>query len=1079
MASAGLNEENVEKRLTSVTNTQDSIQSLSLWIIHHKTHHARIVELWYKIMKKSPKPSHRLTLFYLCNDVVQNCKRKKAVVFIDTFKPLLKQATSLARDASIRGKVERIFNIWEERHVYDKDFVTQLKAVLDGKRGEERERKRELGMFKKPFSPKDRLKEKAKQRVREKVKEKSMSPVNDDLEDIQPADANLDAEKEEEKAKDVDAPNEETLAAFKPSELIDKMKVFKRQEAEMEIKVRQLSLLKLDASSIEAIKQLKDRAHGNEFSTQFEESCLRLEEAMKCLEKKKGEQRDLLAQLHISEYFYDQQFSEAKIVANAYKNYGSRINTMKRRLDELMRTLPSPSPSPTVDAPSPGNTPPQDDIDTSVGMDIDQDQSALNTESSSGSVALTTTTTSSILNPIPSIRKLIFGDEAIPSPPDEAPSPVGSSPGDTAPQDTGSIRLENRLASFLPTLQTVGSSVPLMTDEERPIPVYVPQPLNSSASSAAHRPSANKTLTEPDIPFQEDEEGNGGSTPLTDEQPSTPVLDEEEPASDVPSPPPPPPPVEKKENPIDFLSRLISQTQKNKVEGGLSSSSSFLESFTCLTSKVKEHMDLKKGGGGAEEDSSHSEEGSPGPKSWAAWKAEKSMGDGELPGLDIPPPPVPNFNLPPLPSSSSVPLPVPPPPDMPLPVPPPSQTSPRGLFFQHTSPGQKENWPQMGVEGAEEERQNIPSPNIVYPPVQDEVSPSPFPSLNTKAVQPVKGILRKNSNTVLRELTPSSEDPSSPDFLPPPPPPPPPPVSDVRPSMHSPAHREGPCVSALGPASSSEGEAQEFMEKLKRKTSGGSTPPAYTPNPIFPNLMTLTPGGEMDMDLDDEEEEEEEEEEENEMTRIPVLSSVVRRVGPEEQKQVREKEMQQLKDRDMDRLKNQQDTHDSPSSSSSSSSHRFETFHKERQFSRDGDQDTYFEATPSPSECKHRDGQPFNFERHQQQQQPINFERHQQQQQQQPINFERQQQQQPINFERQQQQQQPMQSPPIRPQLRPQMRPPIFPNFSPNNLRNMSPNVNMFQQRGFGPRPFLRPQPNRPFHLQGLLRGLNQRGFQF
>ena len=59
-----------------------------------------------------------------------------------------------------------------------------------------------------------------------------------------------------------------------------------------------------------------DRAHGNEFSTQFEESCLRLEEAVRGLEKTNGEQKDLMAQLHTSEYFYDQQYREARIVAN-------------------------------------------------------------------------------------------------------------------------------------------------------------------------------------------------------------------------------------------------------------------------------------------------------------------------------------------------------------------------------------------------------------------------------------------------------------------------------------------------------------------------------------------------------------------------------------------------------------------------------------------------------------------------------------------------------------------------------------------------------------------------------------------
>ena len=37
---------------------------------------------------------------------------------------------------------------------------------------------------------------------------------------------------------------------------------------------------------------------------------------MKGLEKTNAEQKDLMAQLHTSEYFYDQQYREARIVAN-------------------------------------------------------------------------------------------------------------------------------------------------------------------------------------------------------------------------------------------------------------------------------------------------------------------------------------------------------------------------------------------------------------------------------------------------------------------------------------------------------------------------------------------------------------------------------------------------------------------------------------------------------------------------------------------------------------------------------------------------------------------------------------------
>ena len=65
MASA-LNEESVEKKLKTVNNTQDSIQSLSLWIIHHKSHHDKIVELWLKVLKKTGK-------YEMINEITEEC----------------------------------------------------------------------------------------------------------------------------------------------------------------------------------------------------------------------------------------------------------------------------------------------------------------------------------------------------------------------------------------------------------------------------------------------------------------------------------------------------------------------------------------------------------------------------------------------------------------------------------------------------------------------------------------------------------------------------------------------------------------------------------------------------------------------------------------------------------------------------------------------------------------------------------------------------------------------------------------------------------------------------------------------
>lgn len=127
--SSSVSDENLEKKFQGVTNTQDSIQTLSLWLLHHKAHHQKIVSSWMKVLKKA-KINHRLTLFYLANDVVQNGKRKGFLQFGNSFAEVLREATLLVRDEQIRPSIQRVFNIWEQRNIYTPEFIADLRAIL-------------------------------------------------------------------------------------------------------------------------------------------------------------------------------------------------------------------------------------------------------------------------------------------------------------------------------------------------------------------------------------------------------------------------------------------------------------------------------------------------------------------------------------------------------------------------------------------------------------------------------------------------------------------------------------------------------------------------------------------------------------------------------------------------------------------------------------------------------------------------------------------------------------------------------------------------------------------------------------
>ncbi|WP_411018039.1 hypothetical protein, partial [Salmonella sp. s33260] len=80
---------------------------------------------------------------------------------------------------------------------------------------------------------------------------------------------------------------------------------------------------------------------------------------MKFLEGQKETEPALLEALGNADVFYEMQYKEVKIVANAYKTFANRVLNLKRKLDALKATLPdveSPVPSPSEDAPSPSGS---------------------------------------------------------------------------------------------------------------------------------------------------------------------------------------------------------------------------------------------------------------------------------------------------------------------------------------------------------------------------------------------------------------------------------------------------------------------------------------------------------------------------------------------------------------------------------------------------------------------------------------------------------------------------------------------------------------------------------------------------
>ncbi|XP_070223259.1 regulation of nuclear pre-mRNA domain-containing protein 2 isoform X8 [Bos mutus] len=288
-SSAGALESSLDRKFQSVTNTMESIQGLSSWCIENKKHHTTIVYHWMKWLRRSAYP-HRLNLFYLANDVIQNCKRKNAIIFRESFADVLPEAAALVKDPSVSKSIERIFKIWEDRNVYPEEMIMALREALTS------------------TNPKAALKSKI-------------------------------------------------VAEFRSQALIEELLLYKRSEDQIELKEKQLSTMRVDVCSTETLKCLKDKTGGKKFSKEFEEASAKLEEFVNGLDKQVKNGPSLTEALENAGIFYEAQYKEVKVVANAYKTFANRVNNLKKKLDQLKSTLPdpeeSPVPSPSVDAPSP------------------------------------------------------------------------------------------------------------------------------------------------------------------------------------------------------------------------------------------------------------------------------------------------------------------------------------------------------------------------------------------------------------------------------------------------------------------------------------------------------------------------------------------------------------------------------------------------------------------------------------------------------------------------------------------------------------------------------------------------------
>lgn len=310
---SSFSESALEKKLTELSSSQQSVQTLSLWIIHHRKHSALIVKVWHRELKKA-KTTRKLTFLYLANDVIQNSK-KKGPEFTKDFESVLVDACSHVAsetDESCKKQMERLLNIWKERSLYRADFIQQLKLAIEDSN-----------------SPREREEKMPVKRSYQKIQE--------------------DEEDEDDDYRSHTSPRNTSASATQLTEELVKALQDLENAASGDAAVRQkIASLPQEVQDVSLLEKITDKEAADKLSKTVDEACLLLAEYNGRLAAELEDRRQLARML--TEYISSQReaLSEREKKLEEYKQKLARVTQVRKELKSHIQSLPDLSLLPNV-----------------------------------------------------------------------------------------------------------------------------------------------------------------------------------------------------------------------------------------------------------------------------------------------------------------------------------------------------------------------------------------------------------------------------------------------------------------------------------------------------------------------------------------------------------------------------------------------------------------------------------------------------------------------------------------------------------------------------------------------------------
>ncbi|XP_061759691.1 regulation of nuclear pre-mRNA domain-containing protein 1B isoform X2 [Nerophis ophidion] len=313
----------LEKKLTELSSSQQSVQTLSLWIIHHRKHSGLIVKVWHRELKKA-KTSRKLTFLYLANDVIQNSK-KKGPEFTKDFETVLVDACSHVAsevDESCKKHMERLLNIWRERSLYRADFIQQLKLAIEDS-----------------HSPRPTEEKKPVKRTYQKIQQQQQQELQQQEEE----------EDDDDDYRSHGSPHITDTAAAQLTEELVKALQDLENAASGDAAVRQkIASLPQEVQDVSLLEKITDKEAADKLSKTVDEACLLLAEYNGRLAAELEDRRQLARML--TDYIGSQKeaLTERENKLEEYKQKLARVTRVRKELKSHIQSLPDLSLLPNV-----------------------------------------------------------------------------------------------------------------------------------------------------------------------------------------------------------------------------------------------------------------------------------------------------------------------------------------------------------------------------------------------------------------------------------------------------------------------------------------------------------------------------------------------------------------------------------------------------------------------------------------------------------------------------------------------------------------------------------------------------------